>query len=93
MKEAEECELVSAVIISEKEYGKYFLNEIRRIYARENDYGIYVIEEIDNDLLLLEIDIDYPLSEGELLSYIRSDMRDKKIDKILECLEELKSKI
>lgn len=82
MKETEEkYYLVDTIMISENNYWKYFINEIRRYQTSEN--GKYTLIETDG-VLVLKINVDHPLSEEELISYIRSDIRDKKIDDILK---------
>lgn len=63
----------------------YFEEYLRRNQISENDYEVYVrfvLKDRCSGLVVLEVNSDYPLSEEEHLSHIRSYIRNKKIDEI-----------
>lgn len=64
----------------------YYEEYLRRNQTSENDYEVYVrfvLKDRCSGLEVLEVNSDYPLSEEEHLSHIRSYIRNKKIDEIL----------
>lgn len=65
----------------------YYEEYLRRNQISENDYDVYVrfiLKDRCSGLVVFEVNSDYPLSEEEHLSHIRSYIRNQKIDEILE---------
>lgn len=63
----------------------YFEEYLTRNQTSIPHYEVYVrfvLKDMDSDLEVFEVNSDYPLSEEEHLSLIRSYIRDKKIDEL-----------